>query len=148
MSTGEPLMQPLDRSVAARLEHRRSLTFALVAGPLAWFIQLCLGYMMSSWPCFPVDEHYLNPLPGYHWTWTVIVLTSLVAAVIALVAAIAALGVYRRASVAEREPAGRERLLAERSCFLAIWGVVFSAGALLTIVGNTAAYVFLPRCAG
>ena len=45
-------------------------TFGLLGGPAAWFAQVCVGYALASWPCFPREKHHLLPEPGYAWTST------------------------------------------------------------------------------
>src|SRR5512140_3829668 len=51
--------------------------FGLIGGPAAWFIQLCAGYTLASWPCFPMDERRMFPLRNYNWTFAAIVAVSI-----------------------------------------------------------------------
>ena len=48
------------------------------------------------------------------------------------------------------EPVAAEavRVGAQRTCFLALWGIIFSAGAAVGSVLILAAYFVLPQCAG
>ena len=40
------------------------------------------------------------------------------------------------------------RVAAHRTCFLALWGMIFGAGAAVGSVITFIAYFVLPRCAG
>jgi hypothetical protein len=123
--------------------------FGLLGGPLAWFIQLCAGYAMASWPCFPSDEHRLLPPSGYAWTWSAMLAVSVAAVVTALAAFLVSRRIYNRT---RNEDAGGHQPLLEvgagRTRFLALWGMVFGAGFAAAAAMNTVAFFLLPRCAG
>jgi len=114
--------------------------FGLLGGPGAWFAQLCAGYAMASWPCFPHEEHHILPEAGYAWTWAAIVAVSVVAIGISFAAFAVSRRTYKRVHLPD-VGSGRTR-------FLALWGMVlgasFAVGTAMTLV----AFFVLPRCAG
>ncbi len=124
-----------------------SLAFGLLAGPAAWFGQLCAGYALTSWPCFPGDHRLPSPVAGFDWTWAATGAVSLVAFIIAL----SALGVSMRLLLRNKDEHGDLYLLEvgpRRTRFLAWWGVV-AGGVFALAIAFTAVWFFiLPRCAG
>jgi len=123
--------------------------FGLLGGPLAWFIQICAGYTLASWPCFPEEQRYLAPRAGYGWTGSAIISVSIAAFIIC----VAALLVSRRAySRVRNETHGDHRHLLDvgggRTRFLALWGMIFSSAFGVAIAMNAVAHFLLPRCAG
>jgi hypothetical protein len=123
--------------------------FGLLAGPLAWFIQVCAGYAMASWPCFPGEQRNLLPPPGYGWTWSAIIAASVAAFIISAAACFVSYRTYERV---RNESHGDHQHLMDvgsgRTRFLALWGMVFSAAFAVGIAMNAVAYFVLPRCAG
>ncbi len=123
--------------------------FGLLGGPGAWFAQLCAGYAMASWPCFPREEHHILPEAGYAWTWAAIVAVSVVAIGVCLAAFAVSRRTYERV---QGESRGSHQHLLDvgsgRTRFLALWGMVlgasFAVGTAMTLV----AFFVLPRCAG
>jgi hypothetical protein len=123
--------------------------FALFGGPLAWLMQLCLGYALASEPCFPGAERRVALPAHLMWTRGAIALAMIAACVIALLACASSVRSYRRSSLEmQRDVRHVVRVGAERTCFLALWGVIFSAGFALASVLTFLAYFMLPRCAG
>jgi hypothetical protein len=123
--------------------------FGLLGGPLAWFIQLCAGYGLASWPCFPSAERRLLPPSGYAWTWSAMVVVSVAAIVTSLAAFFVSRRIYNRTR--DEDAGGHEHLLeigAGRTRFLALWGMVFAVGFAVAAAMNTVAFFVLPRCAG
>lgn len=122
--------------------------FGLWAGPAAWFLQLCVGYALASWPCFPQDIRQPAPLAGYDWTNSALLAVSAASFVVALAACFVSRQIYRAThDVADAQPA----LVAtgmERTCFLALWGMVFAAGSAVAIAATALSLLLLPRCAG
>jgi len=131
-----------------------ALTFSLLGGPLAWFVQLCAGYALSSWPCFPQDLRRPLPLPDYGWTSSAIALVSLAAFVIALAASLTGARAMRRnragePAVRDSNRGGRiEATVLGRRCFLALWGCLAGAGFAVAIAFTAVQFWLLPRCAG
>jgi len=123
--------------------------FGLLGGPAAWFAQLCAGYAMASWPCFPREEHRVVPEPGYAWTWTAVVAVSIAAVLISIAAFAVSRRIYNR--VQGETHGGHEHLLnvgSGRTRFLALWGMVFGAAFAVGTAMTLIAYFVLPRCGG
>jgi hypothetical protein len=123
--------------------------FGLLGGPGAWFIQLCTGYALASWPCFPMDERRLLPLPNYAWTLQADIAVSIAAILIAAAAAIVSRNIFRRT---RDEAKGDHQHLLEvgtgRTRFLAVWGMALGSVFALVSAITTIAFWVLPRCAG
>jgi hypothetical protein len=126
-----------------------AMAFGLLGGPAAWFGQLCAGFALSSWPCFPNEQHLRVPISDFSWTWNATGLVSLAALAIAL----SAMFVSRRLLQRTRdEDHGGHAHLAEigagRTRFLAFWGAI-AGGAFAVATAFTGIALFiLPRCAG
>jgi hypothetical protein len=123
--------------------------FGLLGGPLAWFVQLCAGYIMASWPCFPLEQHRIVPQSGYTWTGEAIVVVSIAAIVVALAAFVVSRRTFNRTRDESR--GGHQGLLevgSGRTRFLALWGMVLGAGFAIATAMTTIAFFVLPRCAG
>jgi hypothetical protein len=123
--------------------------FGLLGGPLAWFLQLCAGYALSSWPCFPNDYRRLAPLEGYAWTWSAIVFVSILAFGISSLAFLVSWRAFQRT---RRESKGDHRQVLDtgtgRTRFLGLWGVIGSASFAIAVAFTAIALRVLPRCAG
>lgn len=115
-----------------------ALAFGLAGGPLAWAIEVNVGYGLASWPCFPGERRMQLPLYGYGWSWPALVAILFAAAFVALVALWVS---WRNFQQARAEPTGPAR-------FLALWGVVFSGGFALASLATGVAYLTIPRCGG
>ena len=123
--------------------------FGLLGGPGAWFAQLCAGYAMASWPCFPREEHRVLPEAGYAWTWTAIVAVSVVAIGISFAAFAVSRRTYERVQSESR--GGHQHLVdvgSGRTRFLALWGMVLGASFAVATAMTLIAFFVLPRCAG
>jgi hypothetical protein len=129
-------------------EALRVCIFGLLAAPLGWFLQLCAGYALASWPCFPQDLRGAAPLPGYGWTLGAMIIISSAGVLLALTGALACLRVLRRTHAAAGQPLQRWEEGSDRSCFLALWGVVFGSGFAVSALISTVTSVVLPRCIG
>jgi hypothetical protein len=137
---------------AALQSHRWAMVasvFGLIGGPLAWFVQLDVGYALASWPCFPKDQRGLLPVAGFAWTWPTMIIGMSAAVAIALAALLVS---WRRFRTTSPElsgvPGARLEAGTGRTRFLALWGILlggtFALATLLTSVG----FMVLPRCAG
>jgi hypothetical protein len=134
--------------LAARVG-RWQMAFGIIAGPAAWFIQVCAGEALSSEPCFPDGYRRVLPPAAFNWTWPALIALMLLCAVVALVAFLVSWRNYlaTRAEVPGAlgglmdEAAGRTR-------FMALWGMLYGAGFCLFTLFTLAAYLNLPRCAG
>lgn len=125
------------------------IVFALIAGPLAWFAQVCVGYALSTWPCYPNDRPMVAPLSGYEWTSLTLKLLHVIVIALALVAFIAGWISLRRTRA---EAGGDELHLMEvgngRTRFLALWGMLLGAAFTVTSVLTAFSQMVLPRCSG
>jgi hypothetical protein len=124
----------------APLRHQLSLgeaLFSIFGGPLAWFVQLCAGYALATWPCFPEDHRTLMPAGGYAWSFPAMVALLIAGVLVAL----AAFGVSWRAYARTRNEAGRTR-------FLALWGMLLGAGFAVATSLTAIAFLLVPRCNG
>jgi hypothetical protein len=127
---------------------RFASVFGLAGGPFAWYVQMCAGYALASWPCFPKDHRMLVPLAGYAWTSRAMTIALLAGVAIAL----AAFFVSWRELIRTQRASGDQRHQlgggAGRAQFLALWGMLLGGGFALTTVITAFAFVMLPRCAG
>lgn len=123
--------------------------FALFGGPLAWFVQLNVGFGLASQPCFKEGERILVPQSAPDWTAYATIAVVVLACGVALLAALISWRAYGRA---QDEAGGDHRHLLEvgsgRTRFLALWGVSLGAGAALATVLTAVAFFVVPRCAG
>ncbi len=141
----------LSHHPAPHREHASTFAsaFGLLGGPLAWFIQLCAGYGMASWSCFPKDQRVIAPPDTAAWTWPTMVTLLIASIVIATAAFFAARHNFKRTQ-AEGE-GGHAHLLevgTGRTRFIALWGMILGAGFAAATVIDAVAFVVLPRCAG
>lgn len=123
--------------------------FGVVGGPAAWFVQLCAGYALASWPCFPKDERGLVPVAGYEWTWPAMIGLLVAGGLVALAAFFVSWRVLRRTR--DEMGGGNQALMeigAGRTRFLALWGVLLGGGFALATIVTAVAFSVLSRCAG
>ncbi|OJU22563.1 MULTISPECIES: hypothetical protein [unclassified Sphingomonas] len=111
----------------------------LCTGPIAWLVQLCVGAMMTSWPCFPETERRLAPLPGYRWTYAAAIALLVTCA---LAAALAGVMSWRRFAAA------RGDATEERTRFIGLWGMCLGAGFALATLITLVAFLLVPQCLG
>ena len=121
----------------------------LYTGPLAWYVQLNVGFMMTSWPCFPGMERRRVPLAGYGWTRAGAVVLLVLCAAVACAAGFAALAKLREV---RDELEGDHAALAEighgRTRFVALWAACLGLGFALTTLLTLVAFIMVPRCLG
>jgi hypothetical protein len=123
--------------------------FGVLGGPLAWFVQFTVGYALASWPCFPADQRMPQPIEGYGWSTSAMV----VALVAAVLVAVAAFWVsWRTLQRTRDEGRGDHTHLMEvgtgRTRFLALWGVLLGGGFAVATLVTAVAFIIVPRCAG
>lgn len=123
--------------------------FGLLGGPLAWFAQLCAGYALASWACFPKDQRRLVPADAYAWTWNAMIVVSIAAFVVALIAFL----VSRRLHLRTRDERAvhHDQVLEAgrgRTHFLALWGMLAGGGFAVAVAFTGVFLIVLPRCAG
>jgi hypothetical protein len=126
-----------------------AVTFGLIGGPLAWFVELCTNYWLASWSCFPTDRRGVTPLAGVGWSWPTMLASWAVCMLVAALAVLTSWRLFRGTSQARQRD--YYHLIEDgdgRLAFLALWGMLLSGGALLTMILDIVAFVVLPRCAG
>lgn len=123
--------------------------FGLLGGPLAWFIELCGDYGISSWSCFPKDHRGLTPIEGGGWSWPTMLALWSACILIAVLATLTSWRLFRNTRQARQKD--YSHLIEDgdgRLAFLALWGLLLSGGAAVTLIVDIVAFVVLPRCAG
>ena len=123
--------------------------FGLLGGPLAWFLQLCGDYSLVSWSCFPKDHRGSMPVEGVGWSGPMTLALWCVCILIAALAFLTSWRLFRQTRQAQAKD--YYHLLEDgdgRLAFLALWGMLLSGGAVITIVLDVVAFVVLPRCGG
>lgn len=123
--------------------------FSVVGGPAAWFIQICVGDLLASEPCFPRTERHVLPEVGLSWTGPAVLVLMVVCALIALAAFWVSWRIYRESAP---ESSGEHHELTEggvgRPHFMALWGMIFGAGFCIATLFTVVAFAALPRCGG
>jgi hypothetical protein len=123
--------------------------FGLFGGPLAWYLQLNAGYALASAPCFRDGIRLATPIPPLQWTMPALVLLTVGAFVVALLSLLVSWRALRRIKTeASGEPEHMVEAGAERTRFLALWGVLLAASFAVATAITGAAFIALPRCAG
>ncbi len=125
------------------------MVFAIVAAPLAWFVLVCAGEALASEPCFPYGHRYAAPLSGLEWTWPALIALLTACAVVSVAAIAVSWSMYR---ATRSEEAGKYAGLLDegtgRTRFMALWGLLYSAGFCVATLFSLASYIALPRCGG
>jgi amino acid transporter len=133
---------------AQRVSSRESF-FALFAGPLAWFIQLVVGYALASEPCFRARSRAAAPPPELLWTKPGMVALTVVAVAISMASFAISMRAFNRTRNEAR--GGAHHVMeagAGRTRFLALWGMVLGAGFAVAAAITAVAFIAVPRCAG
>lgn len=136
---------------SAQIEHpsphrdrvnRWMLLFATTAAPVIWMGQFLFGASLTAAICFPGDTPR-STQPDSWLQWSLIGF-DILAILVAIAAGLVSLSLYRRA---RGESSGDPLEVAEgRTRFLAIWGMMTSAGFLAAIIFETFASLLVPRC--
>jgi uncharacterized membrane protein YeiB len=132
----------------APLRHRVSvwlLWFGLFGAPLAWSIQILVGYPFDAHGCFPK----MRPLaaPSFAWLWGFQLVVGIVCFAISVAAGVVAWRAWH--STQEERGGGHERLLEVgegRTRFMAFSGVLVSALFALGVVLNLIPIFLVPAC--
>ncbi|HVW73705.1 MAG TPA: hypothetical protein VHC39_08705 [Rhizomicrobium sp.] len=135
-------VDPIGAAPETRNVHFLVLLFGASAAPIFWIGQLCLGYAITAYVCYPGDHPVMLSATGP-------LFAALMAFdAIALVAALAGGAVSWRTwhNLSElrhpsQHPRGRDR-------FLAIWGLFSSLWFFLAILFNTIVSLTVPPCLG
>lgn len=108
---------------------------ALFAGPLAWFAELNIGYVLATQPCFATDQRLSAPAPDAAWTHAGLFGLASLCLVVALWSLLVSWAALRRGS-------------GDRHRFAAVWGVAFGGGFFVATLLTGVGLVLLPRCGG
>jgi hypothetical protein len=117
---------------------------ALFAGPIAWFVELNIGYVLATEPCFPTDHRLLVPLPQWAWTHTGLFCLAALCLLIALWAFIVSMSALRQHSLAGHPVA----TAGTRARFAALWGAALGGGFFVATLLTCVGLIVLPRCGG
>lgn len=125
-----------------------ALLFGLAAGPTAWIGQLLLNYGLSSYACYPADRPHLRaPPPG--WAAEKPVLAAITLACLALAGLGAWISWLSWRNAQEERTKGPDHVIEVgegRSCFLALCGILTSAGFAVAIAVSAASILGVPSC--
>jgi hypothetical protein len=129
--------------VAYMPEQRGRLTqiFVLWGAPLAWFVELNVGYLLGAAPCFLGDHRLLAPSASLTWTHAALMAVLALCVVSAFLSLWMAWTGLRATSVHTGRGASRER-------FVAHWAVALGVGFALATLASALGFVVLPRCGG
>ena len=117
---------------------------AICAGPVAWYVELNIGYVLATEPCFPTDHRLVVPLPQWAWTHTGLFGLAGLCLLIALWGFIVSMSALRRHSAAGHSVTAA----GTRARFAALWGAAFGGGFFVATLLTGVGLVLLPRCGG
>jgi hypothetical protein len=130
---------------AARAVSDSALWFGLFGAPAVWALQMVIDAALVSHSCYPKSEPLATPMGG--WLWGVVLLSGIVAAVIAAGAGATAWRSWRRT---REEHHGRDETLLEvgegRTRFMAVAGMLLSTVFLFGIIMNALPLFLVPPC--
>lgn len=142
-----PLTAPVDPAPHRDRASRAVLYLCLLAGPLAWKIQLIADSALASYACR--DDRAGGLRPGWDWAWDALLAVDLVALAISLGAAAVAYAALRRTE--DEHTGGKPELIEAgegRSRFLASWGVLSGIAFALALAFNVFGLLLVPLCGG
>jgi hypothetical protein len=119
---------------------------ALLTPPIAWFLQLCVDYGLTSQACFPREKLLPTGLGISPAVWPGSLALNLAALVVAGLALFASLWIWRRTR--HEVPSGHGLIEGAegRTRFLAVWGFWIGVWFAIGILFNTIAMLELPSC--
>ena len=123
--------------------------FMLFTGPLAWFIQFCVGVTLTDWPCFPKIDRHIAPVEGYHWAGAAALAVVLLCALLSIASGFVSWRALQK--VADEKPGGHAHLIETghgRTRFIALWGTILGASFTVAILTALAGFAMVPRCLG
>lgn len=122
------------------------LAFALAGGPVAFMLQLLIGFAFASYVCLPSRPGALPSGPPGWLVWT-ITAANVIALAVATLALATGIVLTRRTKHEHRHAsAGMLDAGEGRTRFLAVWGVFTSLLFLLAIGSNTLSLFLVPLC--
>lgn len=132
--------------------HRERVSIALLfcgllAGPVAWGLQLIVNYALAAYRCYPGDVPRTSILPGWSWSSPTILAINIAAALIALLGAAISLRHWRAVRGEHHGSVGHTAETGEgRTRFLALWGMMTGLGFFAAIMFDTVALSMAPQC--
>ena len=127
----------------------RWLLFAvLLAAPVAWFVQLCAGYGLTSQACFPRERLLPAGLAISPAPWPGSLALNLGALAVACIALLVSLWIWLRVRHEVASGNGLVEGAEGRARFLAVWGLWIGVWFAIGILFNTIAMLELPACGG
>lgn len=132
----------------SRLAEVGWLLFAVLAGPVAWGLQLLINYALASYPCFPRDVPRVTVAPGWQGAWSIILTLNIIAALLALAGAVISHRKWRAARHEQINASSTREAESGRTRFLALCGVMTGCGFLVAIIFNTISVFMVPQCVG
>lgn len=140
-----PARSPAHPATAAHAVGLGALWFGVFGAPLVWSLQLLLGYSLVAHSCFPGAEPRATPVIG--GLWSILLVVSVGAAVVALAAGGTAWRSWRMTRQEHRGDHGELLEVAEgRTRFMALAGMLLSSLFLLGIVLNALPLFLVPAC--
>lgn len=125
------------------------LTFAIIAPPLFWVLQLLFLSAFATYSCFPAYMPLLSPRPDMAWVSSLEVAGDALAILVALASGLISLRYLRLAwdRIAIHSDAISLWYL-DRLCFMSLGGLLSAGGFLGAIVFETIASLMVTPCAG
>lgn len=121
--------------------------FGLWAAPAAWVGQLIVNYGLASYACYPRYVPHAHAVAGWGGIWWGLLAINVVAILAAAAGGVVA---YRDWQATRHEHAGRGGHVLEtgegRTRFLAILGIMTSAGFLAAVIFDTIVLFVVPLC--
>jgi hypothetical protein len=139
-TAGDPPRQERAAQIAA-------LLFGLAAGPAGWIAQLLLDYGLASYACYPDGQpHLVAPPPGWDQEKLALFLIAAVCLLLALAGLATSWRLWRRDRTLMERPHHVVEVGEGRSSFLALCGVLTSAGFAFAIAVSAASISVVPAC--
>lgn len=115
------------------------LVFAVFGAPVAWLLQLIVGYALASHACYPLDVPLMAPVWG--GLWWVLIGVDLAAVLVAGASLLSAMR-WRRVW----RDADPHDLAAQRNRFIANWSLLVSALFSIAVVFTIVMLFIEPVC--
>lgn len=127
---------------------RFTLYLGVLLAPLAWILQLVIGFEVANRACFAPGIPEKTPMTVPPWLETALTTTNIVALIAAALAIAICLRSMRRTGT-KRHPRGAGGMLnvgEGRTRFLAVFGLLTSVLFFVAIAFNTASLFLVPLC--
>jgi hypothetical protein len=119
---------------------------ALLAAPIAWFIEVCAGYGLASQACFPREQPIATGLKISPQVWPGSLALIIGALVIALAASAAAFWIWSRTRQEVATSYGLIEGAEGRTRFLAVWGFWIGIWFFLQILFGAIGFLAVSAC--